>query len=289
MSRVRGIQLGAMALCFSALLLAAQQGWAWWQAGQVNRELSERLLRIAQPDGRGVRPCPWVAGGPTKPLVLLVLGQSNAANHGAEPEPPAGGGSPWVTVVDGPACGQAAEPLPGGTGRHRAIWTQLQAELARAGVDREVALSLLAVDSTTVDDWTRDGSPLRARLDQQLLALRGVPIDFVLWQQGEADARSGTTTAGYETAFGKLLQHLRVSGVTAPVVVARSTRCRSGAGAEPVRQAVANVAQRHAGVVLGPDTDTLAGPMRVQDCHFSGAGLQAAAAMWAQSLAPLLR
>lgn len=290
MSRVRGIQLGAMALSVGALLLAAQHAWAWWQAGQVDRALSVRLVRVAPPDRWGVRPCPWQAGGAVKPLVLLVLGQSNAANHGAEQEPlPDGVGSPWVTVIDGPVCRQAAEPLPGGTGQHRSIWAQLQAELARAGATRELALSLLAVDSTTVDDWTRDGSPLRARLDQQLLALRGVPIDFVLWQQGEADARAGTTAAGYESAFGKLLQHLRVRGVAAPVVVARSTRCRSGTGAESVRQALANVAQRHAGVVLGPDTDTLAGPLREQDCHFSRAGLRAAAAMWAQSLAPLLR
>lgn len=289
MSRVRGIWLGVTALSFCALLLAALQVRAWWLAGHDDRALLARVLRIATPQGWAVQPCPWLASGETKPLVLLVLGQSNAANHGAEQEPPASGSDPTVTVIDGPVCRRAAEPLPGGTGLHRAVWTQLQAELARTGVARELAFSLLAVDSTTVDDWTREGSPLRARLDQQLLALRSVPIDFVLWQQGEADARAGTSTVAYEAAFERLLGHLRMRGVSAPVVVARSTRCRSGAGAEPVRLALANVVQRNTGVVFGPDTDALGGSLREHDCHFSRAGLQAAAAMWAQSLAPLIR
>jgi hypothetical protein len=277
-------------LSLVALLLAAPLGWAWWKAGQGDRALQARMARLAPAAHGAEHPCPWLRpGAGTKPLVLLVLGQSNAANHGAESEPAEGVGGPPVTVIDGRVCMRATEPLPGGTGLHRAVWTQLQTELARAGASREVALSLLAVDGTTVDDWTRDTSPLRARLDQQLLALRGVPIDFVLWQQGEADARAGTTTQGYEAAFDRLLQHLRMRGVVAPMVVARSTRCRSGAGAEPVRLALVHLVQRHSDVLAGPDTDTLVGATREHDCHFSKAGLQAAAALWAQSLAPLLK
>ena len=271
--------------------LAAAVVPPWWRAAEADRSLGERLAGVVRSAAGNVRPCPWLAtGAGARPLVLLVLGQSNAANHGGEEGPPAAGGTPSVTVFDGQVCRRVSDPLPGGTGAHHAIWMQLEAALAHAGEPREVVVHLLAVDSTSIDDWTREGSPLRALLDQHLQAVGAgrMPVDFVLWQHGESDARLGTTAARYGAGFESLRGRLRQAGVGAPIVAALSTRCGSpGAGAQ-VRRAVEDLVAAHNDVLLGPDTDTLPGPLRNQDCHFTAAGLQAAAGLWALALAPRL-
>ena len=51
--------------------------------------------------------------------------------------------------------------------------------------------------------------------------------DFVLWQQGEADALDGIGRTGYVNALGELRSALDENGATAPILLAYSTTCRS--------------------------------------------------------------
>lgn len=242
--------------------------------------LAERLAQ-RQPWRGTPRECPAANA-----LNLLVLGQSNAANHGQSTV------AEWPpqVLVRGPAgCAVQPDPLPGGTGAGGSLWSHLPRAMRDAGDARVPLVTLLAVDDTAVDDWTRPASPLRAALQRELQAAvaAGHPPDLVLWQQGEADARRGTGRDAYLAAFTDLVGLIRGAGVTAPVVVARSTRCRSEPSA-PVRDALALATQRLPGVLPGPDTDTLDGPlMRHDGCHFSTAGQEAAARLWAQVLEPL--
>ncbi|MBL8289242.1 MAG: hypothetical protein JNL85_14775 [Rubrivivax sp.] len=271
---------------------------SFWQRPEAVVRLGARLAGVAPFPERGAEPCPWTVprpAGARKPLVLLVLGQSNAGNHGGEalphrPPATAGTASAVVTAFDGKACHRLGDPLPGGTGRDRSIWTLLEGELARLGEPREVVLSLLAVEGTTVAEWTHPGSPLRSELGRWLAArdARHFPADFVLWQQGEADAREGTSAARYVQGLEALREQLRGAGVRAPILLARSTRCRSGAGGAVIRAAQDALIARHADVRAGADTDALAGPLRQDDCHFTAAGLQAAARAWGAVLAASL-
>ena len=255
---------------------------AWWHAGKADRALLARMQARAVAATSPATDCLKPTG---RRLVLLVLGQSNAGNHGAETEPEARGEGPMVTVFDGSGCRLSADPLPGGTGRHRSIWTRLEPQLRQRGVQAELLVALLAVDSTTIEDWTREGSPLRAELARlmQSLSRASLKPDAVLWQQGESDARQGTTSQLYESRFARLLADLRQAGIQAPVLIARSTRCRNVAG-EGIRIAQANLVSRHEGLTPGPDTDLLAGSLRDNDCHWSRAGIDAAAAAWATAI-----
>jgi lysophospholipase L1-like esterase len=83
--------------------------------------------------------------------------------------------------------------------------------------------------------------------------------------------------------FEKLRSRLRSAGVTAPIVMARSTRCRNSIG-DAVLTAQQELFRRHADLLPGPDTDALAGDLRDDDCHFSAKGVVAAAAAWAEVL-----
>lgn len=282
MIRVRFMAAGLALLALAAF--AAQAGKAWWHEQAAERDLLRRVNTKVPIPKLGAVICPWLRpAGEPRPLVLLVLGQSNAGNHGGEQVPLPLARPPSVTITDGNACWRVSDPLPGGTGRHQSIWSRLEHALAARGSQREVVLVLLAVESTSIDDWTRIGSPLSSQVDQTLRRLQGRTFDFVLWQQGESDARQGTSASEYVARWRVLEARLRAAGVNAPVLAAMSTRCRNDSGVA-VRQAIRNVAALQSGVHLGPDTDALEGLLREDDCHFSPMGLDAAAALWAESI-----
>lgn len=272
------------------MIVAAAAALAWREWRNRPPTLADRVAqRVEMPKGSSA-PCPGLAVGSQNdapPLVLLVLGQSNAANHGL---PMGNHPGTAVTVFDGQSCHRSFDPLPGATGRGASIWSRLPTHLARQGVTREVVFEVLAVGATTVHDWTAAGSPLRQALATLSRRLASSPLapDLVLWQQGEGDMEAGTTAEQYRQRMTELVGHLRREGIRAPVVLAFSTVCRSAPSGQ-IREAVASLAASGPDFKLGPDTDTLTGAVyRFDDCHFTAAGRDAAAALWAQALRPLV-
>ena len=276
------MKLKAWLAPFAVLGLTMVAAPAVWKSLRAETDLAARVAAIQAPAAVPVVPC-WREGDQA-PLVLLVLGQSNAGNHGAVPT----GSGQLAQVFVGSGCQMIGAPLPGGTGRRGSIWSGLPAQLRRLGLERPVVIALLAVDATSMEEWAAGSGPLAARLDQTVKRLHAARLrpDWVLWQQGEADARAGTTDVAYAKGLRQLRSRLRAAGVTAPLLAARSTHCR-GADGTGVRAAIGHVAAADGDVLLGPDTDSLTGPYRHGDCHFSQLGLEAAAAMWAQAIARL--
>lgn len=242
--------------------------------------LAATLGQIARVGSETAVSCTDVVAG--HPLVLLALGQSNAANHGSldhrAVEP--------VTLVAEGKCVSSVDPLAGGTGDGGSIWQRLPAAWREQLGERPIVLSVLGVDATSIDEWTRRDSPLRQRLVEQIASLLrlGLRPDFVLWQQGEADSRAGTSTDDYSERLDRLAVILDEAGAKAPIILARSTICRSAPN-EAIRRAITAKASADRHFRLGPDTDVLAGEgFRRDGCHFTSAGLESAARMWAVSI-----
>lgn len=253
----------------------AKQTWRQWQH---DRLLSERL-----PDWRLVAGLPACQSAKQEAnLNLLILGQSNAANHGEMAASAAPGG---VGVIHPDGCVLAGDPLPGGTGHGASIWSRLPDVLRAAGVPRDLSLAILAVESTSIDDWTRDSSPLKRQLSQRLAQLSAQKWrpDLILWQQGETDALQGTSREDYVRGFEGLRRLLRNQGVDAPILLAKSTSCDAAEGAE-VRAAMDQLHALHPDLRPGPDTDTLQDQHRAGPCHLSARGLTQAATLWAQAI-----
>jgi HAMP domain-containing protein/lysophospholipase L1-like esterase len=283
----------AAGLLLALILVAGLAATAayWRRVKHAQDSLARHLqdIRLARPDTQ--IPCASLKA--TKPLVLLVLGQSNAANHG-EIGALAG---PLDMVTSNPrgtaSCHRVFDPLPGGTAAGHSLWSRLPLALAQAGVSRPIVVGLLGVDATSVADWTDDGSPLLVRLQTlaRQMTAAGFAPDLVLWQHGESNARLGTTAQDYAQRVRRLSALLKAAGVQAPVVLARSTVCRSAPSAAirtAVQTLVASSAAASPQFLMGPDTDALSAPHQRRDgCHFSSAGLDAGAAQWAQVLAPL--
>jgi lysophospholipase L1-like esterase len=211
------------------------------------------------------------------------LGQSNAANHGelattTEPRPA-------VTAWFQGRCYRISGPFPGGTEKGGAIWSWLPTELASQGVDRPVVIAVLAVGATSVSDWTTPGGPLPRRLRETAsdLIRSGQRPNLVLWQQGEADALNRTTAEEYLAGLRALARELAEAGITAPVLLGKSTICQ-GAPYEPVRDAI-NAAILTAPFAAGAETDQLTGrTYRSDGCHFTAHGQRTAARAWAQAI-----
>ena len=219
------------------------------------------------------------------PLVLLAIGQSNAGNHGPASPPAlrqASSNTP-VQVMDAGLCSLSQDPLPGATGTGTSIWSLLPAQLTAAGLRRPVVLQVLAVDASSIDDWTRESAPIAQQLSRALSANRaaGLQPDLVLWQQGEADARAGTAPDSYALGLQALAARLQAGGVQAPVLLARSTVCRSApaAGLQAVQAALV---ARDSRFRAGPDTDAI--NQRHDACHWSDSGRAQAADLWAAAI-----
>lgn len=256
-------------------LVPAAAGAALWLLGKPDA-VAARLDTVRAPVAADLAACA------TPAFRILVLGQSNAANHG--PAPPAGAAR--IPVLSGGRCYLSAAPLPGATGEGDSIWPRMAAELRHQLDGRPLAFAVLAVENTAIADWTGDGA-LRRRLEHDLAGLKGagMAVDLVLWQQGEADARDGTSRAQYTAGMLALRRILDRQGVAAPLLAARSTYCPGSYGGA-VRAGLQDAAAASPGILVGPDTDQLTGELRV-GCHFSSAGLDAAARQWAGAVRAL--
>ena len=247
--------------------------------GGGNDLLAERMSKIVPLGNQPEVACAEVLA--TQPLVLLALGQSNAGNHGTASVHT----SEAITMVAEGKCIKATDPLPGGTGTGGSIWQRLPALMSMQKNARPIVLSVLAVDASTIGEWTRSDSPLKERLESQVDSMRhlGFSPDLILWQQGEADARSGTSAEDYAKGLGRLATLLNDLGLKVPIVLARSSICRTAPSAA-IRSAVDSVVSGDSRFRLGPDTDTLSSSAFRDGCHLTAEGLDLAAKMWAISI-----
>lgn len=214
--------------------------------------------------------------------VILVMGQSNAANHGE------GMYKPHERVysfnwMDG-HCYSAEDPLPGATGDGASPWPRLGDVLVESGRYRQVLLASVAVGGTSVRVWAGENGPsARAVAAAHALARQGLKVTHVLWQQGESDKQMPTSV--YIRLFSEMASYIRANGIDAPIFVSQSTICANQPN-EEIREAQREIPHLVANVFAGPDTDSLDHIMdRAPNlCHFSDQGLNKVARLWFEAL-----
>lgn len=220
--------------------------------------------------------------------VFLVLGQSNAANHGdtryAVQEA--------VYSLDflRMACYRADDPLPGASGSGGSVWSRLGDRLIKAKLFRRVLFVPLAFGGTFIADWTPQHNYHRrtalalSRLRKQLGVDR-MPFSAVFWKQGEAEANVTEMPAEqYKAHFHEIVRDLRANGVVSPVFVARATLCEVNENPfknrEAIRAAQASLPDARAGIFAGPDVDRIGFDQRYDRCHLANDGLAACCELW---------
>jgi hypothetical protein len=223
--------------------------------------------------------------------VLLTFGQSNSANAGRDRYIPAGKVANF-NIHNG-KCYLAEDPLLGPDGSGGSVWGVLADKLISAGEYDRVLLIPFGIGASSLAQWQTSGflHPILKKASEAVKE-QGIEPTQVLWHQGEADAKIGTTEVEYISMFGSLVDALRSYGVEAPVYPAVATHCQMFAAPDEAhlqRSKVIRSAQQRLpeldGVFAGPNTDVLQGPLyRHDNCHFNARGMQAHADLWLKAL-----
>lgn len=214
--------------------------------------------------------------------VILIMGQSNAANYGETRYRPKAAvyNFNWM---DG-RCYRAEDPLLGATGNNGSIWSRLGDTVIAQGGFREILFVPIAVGGTAVRDWAGGHGPTaRGIAAAKALAQQGLKITHIFWEQGAAD--EDTPKPVYQRLFKSMVDYLRAEGLDAPVFVAIETICGNRAHSE-IQAAQRELPLLITDVFPGPDADSMDRLSdRTQDgCHYSERGLQALAQMWTDVL-----
>lgn len=233
-------------------------------------------------------------------LVIITLGQSNAANHNS------GSYSPDAAVnnisIENGGIYVAVEPLLGCTGPLNRYGTttvytsssNFATRLADKLIDGDYCdrpiLVPIAVADASIGDWA-PGGPCNHRIGvavARLAALGYSDLDTIILQcQGEKDNNLGTSAGDYETRCLAAIETFRDLGVDAPYFVSQTSRNGSGLTSADVRAGQAAVVDDIT-VFAGPDTDSLDGTYRYDGVHFNATGSNAVADLWLAAITPHL-
>lgn len=218
--------------------------------------------------------------------VLLVIGQSNAANAGGQRFESSTG---RVANYANGKCSIAASPLLGNFGISGEPWTAIGDRLVSDGHFDEVVLIPAAIGGSGLSEWIAEGRLRRMLKDVAQDAQRYYRITHVLWHQGETDFAGGTSEGGYVAGVKSLASDLRALGVAAPIFVSIATRCDPidvhWLPDNAISRAQRKLGNLGEGFAPGIDTDALLNGLdRYDGCHMAGSGLTKAIDAWTQIL-----
>lgn len=221
-------------------------------------------------------------------VVLLVMGQSNAANSGQ---------TLYFSHCDNTfnfyngKLYPLHDPLKGANGAGGSVWSRLADKMMEQNFAHTVIVAPCAVGGTRIEQWI-PGGDLNHLISETVSSLdtAGLKVSYILWHQGESNhvALSGGLSAAqnalnYTDNFHLLWQFMRGLGVSAPMYPAIATRC-AGDPDYALEQAQRNLANDSLGIFNGPNTDILGNEFRYDNCHFNDTGLNLHAEMWLEAI-----
>lgn len=218
--------------------------------------------------------------------VLLVIGQSNAANYGEKKF-----STKYPTKVFSyfrGKCFIASSPLLGASGMEGEFITPLADKLIENGDYKTVVIIPSAIGGTSIKLW-QNGGELNSML-KAVLAEMGTKykVTEIIWHQGESDF--GLKTANYRESFNSLINTLRQKGDNKPpIFYAIATKCgqvSAWTANNPIAAVQRSLANPKANIFLGADTDALLveEDRNTDQCHFSEKGQLKTAAAFAKAI-----
>lgn len=223
-------------------------------------------------------------------VVLLVLGQSNAANAGGEKyTSPC---SQTQNFYNGNVF-PLADPLQGSNGDGGSVWSRLGQQLVENNFAGHVIIAPAAIGGTRIEQWIQGGD-LHHLIVETVASLqsKNLKVTHVLWHQGESNHTLYNTqltatqnAEAYRQNFLLLVQQLRAMGVDAPIFPAMTSRCGNSPSDTALIRAQKALANNALGIFNGPNTDILGSEYRYDNCHFNGLGLKVHALLWANAIA----
>jgi hypothetical protein len=254
-----------------------------WPLPQIKAAMfpDKTFGRLVSYPGKQIIACPSQT---PRTRVLLIAGQSNAANKGGQ-RFASTHGDKVINFFAG-NCTVAQSPLLGSQGSNGEYWTPLGNALIQAGAD-QVILIPTAIFATPVRRWASGGDLNPMLLATIADARSRYRITDIVWDQGEEDYSENTNAANYAQEFHSMLASLRAGGISAPIFVSIATKCSLAQWnvANPVADAQRALPDVALGIYAGIDTDKLMMPIdRYDDCHLAASGQLKAVSAWEKIL-----
>ena len=211
--------------------------------------------------------------------VLLVMGQSNAANSQGQRYKSR---DDQVVNFAGGRCYRAASPLLGADGEMGETWTLLGTKLIQSGLYRTVILIPAAVGGSSVARWAANGDLNTMMIGVIRSARMRYAITAVLWDQGAEDFGLHTPEIQYRQNLKSLIDTVRAEGVRAPFFI---TRCSIGdrdwSEDNPISRAQGSLVDDQQAVFDGPNTDhDVTAIDRYDGYHFAASGQEKYTDAW---------
>ncbi|MEN2991746.1 sialate O-acetylesterase [Tistrella sp. BH-R2-4] len=276
-------------ICVTLLLFACLAVTWTIASGDMRRAIS----RVANAGGLGAygtipgapfaRPATCPDGNA---ITILIAGQSNAAN--TVPDRRQAGRGAYSLM--GGHCHHLADPLPGASGWKGSMWP-LFADGLTASTGRPVVLIGAAVGGSRVADWSSPYGHAIAGLPARITTATaaGLPVDLVIWIQGEADANRDTPAERYTAGLTRVID--RIDGLTggSPWIIVPTALRIDGRQNMAIRRAQNMVIDAAPRRHRGPDLDRINGPGDRHDgVHLARAAADRVAAALAEQAAAIV-
>lgn len=212
--------------------------------------------------------------------VILVLGQSNSANH-SERKHTTLFPKRVINYYQG-KCYTAESPLLGASGLEGEYLTQMGDALIKTGIFQNILIVNTSIGGSKVGDWVDSGrltNTLKLTLDSLKIRYK---VTNIIWHQGESDFTSNTSFDVYRASFKSLENSLQQNNTSAPILMVTSTICgynSNWTANNPVSMAQKSLINDRQ-IFLGLDADTSLGPKdrrpqspsQEPNCHLSARG-----------------
>ncbi len=259
------------------------------RAAEASRYAFDGTGRLIADETKTATPCPQQT---SRTAVLLILGQSNAANDAGQRYRSEYGAR--VINFFGNRCFVAASPLLGSTDTRGEYWTRLGNLLLASGEFDNVVIVPLAFSGSEIARWASGGdlNGLVVETSKQLQGV-GYRVTEVIWDQGESDYVKGTSADDYRARFLSMVDTLREQGIGAPVHITIASKCLEPSNGgfkthvpdNAIVRAQLALSKGGNGLREGVNTDTLLGEIdRYDDCHIAGTGTEKVSRAWARLL-----
>lgn len=209
-----------------------------------------------------------------KTAVMLIIGQSNSANHAGQ-RFISEFGDHIINYFDG-KCYVATSPLLGATGDRGESFTLMANKLMQQHAFDRVVLIPAGVTDTQISRW-QTGGDLNTMMQNTILqAKRHYQISHVIWHQGERDFKQKTSADQYRQMFNSLAVDVRRLAPQAKIFISLASRCgdaqdwTAGNAVVTAQQRLVDPAHN---IFLVADTDSLIEQKdRYDGCHFGYSG-----------------
>lgn len=216
-------------------------------------------------------------------LVVLILGQSNAANYCEE----LNRSYKNIFMYYENGMLRAKDPILGASGKKGSIWIPVFEDLLERRKLDSILIVNIAQGSSSVLDWQANGiydDLLRVTFVK--LQKKNLEPDLILWQQGEQDNLNGMSKANYKSAFLKIHNGIkRFAGETSILISITSFHPKSITPVNSkIREAQCELIEENKSFYSGPDTDIHVENCRYDGIHFSAMGMKLVSKDWADSI-----